>query len=128
MEMLLTKLALVCNQSVVKIMSKKKWTKEPKAVEKQIRNIIVSSELKSSIEEEIPKMKIITPTIISGKYNIRVSVANEIIKDLEKRGKIKLVEGNPRIKIYQPVLKEEKEIVEKVKEAEKVEKAKKKRK
>lgn len=122
------KLTLVCNQSVVKIMSKKKWTKEPKAVEKQVRNIIVSSELKSSIEEEVPKMKIITPTIISGKYNIRVSVANEIIKDLEKRGKIKLVEGNPRIKIYQPVLKEEKEIVEKVKEVEKVEKAKAKKK
>lgn len=109
-------------------MSKKKWTKEPKAVEKQVRNIMVSSELKSSIEEEVPKMKIITPTIISGKYNIRVSVANEIIKDLEKRGKIKLVEGNPRIKIYQPVLKEEKEIVEKVKEVEKVEKAKAKKK
>ncbi len=94
---------------MVKKVSKKKWTKEPKAVEKEIRKILVDEELKSTIEEEIPKMKLITPTIISGKYNIRVSIAKEIISDLENRGKLKIVDHNRRIKVYTPVMKGKKE-------------------
>ena len=83
---------------------KKKWTKEPKAVEKVIRNVLVDDELISTIEEEIPKMKIVTPTIISGKYNLRVSIAKEIINMLENQGKLKLVEHNRRIKVYKPLV------------------------
>ncbi|MGQ9720335.1 MAG: eS25 family ribosomal protein [Candidatus Jordarchaeum sp.] len=89
-------------------MSKKKWTKEPKVVEKEIRNILIDDELKSTIEEEIPKMKMITPTAISGKYNIRISIAKEIISNLENKGKIKLVESNRRIKVYTPTEKTKK--------------------
>ncbi len=94
---------------MVKKVSRKKWTKEPKAVEKEIRKIIIDDELKSTIEEEVPKMKLITPTIISGKYNIRVSMAKEIISDLEKKGKLKLVDHNRRIKVYTPTVKGKKE-------------------
>nr|MDO8079966.1 eS25 family ribosomal protein [Candidatus Freyarchaeota archaeon] len=81
-------------------MSKKKWTKEPKTVEKEIRKVVLDEELKSTMEEEIPKMKLITPSIISGKYKIRVSTAKEVIRELEHKGKLKLVEQNRRMKIY----------------------------
>lgn len=81
-------------------MSKKKWTKEPKAVEKEIRKVVLDEELKSTMEEEIPKMKLVTPSIISAKYKIRVSTAKEVIRDLEHKGKLKPVEQNRRLKIY----------------------------
>lgn len=68
----------------------------------------MDEELKSTIEEEMLKMKVITPTSISGKYNIRVSLAKEIISDLEHKGKIKLVDQNPRIKVYTPIEKAKK--------------------
>ena len=50
------------------------------------------------------KMKIGTPTIISGKYNLRVSIAKEIINMLENQGKLKLVEHNRRIRVYKPLV------------------------
>ncbi|MEM3526066.1 MAG: eS25 family ribosomal protein [Candidatus Jordarchaeaceae archaeon] len=84
-------------------MSKKKWTKEPKAVEKEVRKVVLDEELKSAMEEEIPKMKIVTPSTISAKYKIRVSTAKEIIRELENKGKLRLVEENRRLKVYATV-------------------------
>lgn len=81
-------------------MSKKKWTKEPKAVEKEVRKVMLDEELKSTMEEEIPKMSLITPSIISAKYKIRVSTAKEILRELENKGKLRLVEQNRRLKVY----------------------------
>lgn len=45
-------------------------------------------------------MKLVTPSIISGKYKIRVSTAKEVISDLEHKGKLKMVEENHRLKVY----------------------------
>ncbi|WXG40209.1 MAG: eS25 family ribosomal protein [Candidatus Freyarchaeum deiterrae] len=81
-------------------MSKKKWTKEAKPAEKEVRKVVLDEELKSTMEEEIPKMKLVTPSIISGKYKIRVSTAKEVISDLEHKGKLKMVEENHRLKVY----------------------------
>jgi small subunit ribosomal protein S25e len=85
---------------VVRIVSKKKWTKESKTSEKEIRKVVLDEGLKSTMEEEIPKMKLVTPSIVSGKYKIRVSTAKEVIRDLEHKGKLKLVEENRRLKVY----------------------------
>ena len=85
---------------MVKIVSKKKWTKETKTAEKEIRKVVLDDELKSTMEEEIPKMKLVTPSIVSAKYKIRVSTAKEVIRDLEHKGKLNLVEENRKLKIY----------------------------
>ncbi len=51
---------------------------------------------------EVQKMGAITPFAIATQYNLRLSVAKDLLEDLERRRLVRLVGGNARIRIYQP--------------------------
>lgn len=51
---------------------------------------------------EVQKMGAITPFSIATQFNLRLSVAKDLLEDLEKRRLVQLVGGNARIRIYQP--------------------------
>ena len=51
---------------------------------------------------EVQKMGAITPFSIASQFNLRLSVAKDLLEDLEKRRLVRLVGGNARIRIYQP--------------------------
>ncbi len=78
----------------------KKMKKEEKPVEKEVRSILVDENLLKTMEKEIPKMKVITPSEVSDKYGIRVSVAKSILKNLEAKGIIKRVISDKRLKVW----------------------------
>ncbi|MBS7287231.1 MAG: 40S ribosomal protein S25 [Candidatus Freyarchaeota archaeon] len=78
----------------------KKMKQQEKVVEKEVRSILVDEETLEAMEKEIPKMRVITPSEISDKYKIRVSVAKSILKRLEEKGAIKLVSSDKRLKIW----------------------------
>lgn len=51
---------------------------------------------------EVSKMSAITPYSLATQFNLRLSVAKDVLDELEKRKLITLVGGNARIRIYQP--------------------------
>lgn len=68
-----------------------------------VRDILVTGELKERIEKEIQGLKVVTPTDLALKYNIRVSVAKRLLKEFEEKGIVKLVFANRRTRLYVPV-------------------------
>jgi len=87
---------------------KLKEKEEAKAKEKKTKG---STEKKTSILnlpdtsskeflDELSKMKAITPYGIASKYGLRLSIAKDVLEDLEKRGTIQMVAGNNRLRIY----------------------------
>ncbi len=49
---------------------------------------------------ELSKMGALTPYAIAAQFNVRLSVARDILEELERRRLVKSVGGNTRIKIY----------------------------
>ncbi|MHA1238944.1 MAG: 30S ribosomal protein S25e [Candidatus Odinarchaeia archaeon] len=82
--------------------SKKKAEASTVKEEKIIRDIILPPDKLEALKKEIPKMKVITPTVIVQKYNVKVSVAKNLLRDLHKQGLIKFVAGTRRLDIYVP--------------------------
>lgn len=49
---------------------------------------------------ELSKIGALTPYAIANQFNVRLSVARDILEELERRRLVKSVGGNARIKIY----------------------------
>jgi ribosomal protein S25 len=50
---------------------------------------------------ELSKMKAITPYMVASRYDVRLSVANNLLDSLQQRGLIQLMARNNNIKLYQ---------------------------
>ena len=62
---------------------------------------IISPDLKSDKTiGEIKKMKVITPYTIASRFNLRLSVARDVLDELAQRGVIEYVSGSKYLKIY----------------------------
>ena len=51
---------------------------------------------------ELKKMKVLTPYTVASRFDLRLSVAKDFLKELEKRGVIEYVSGSANLKIYKP--------------------------
>ncbi len=49
---------------------------------------------------ELKGLKVLTPSVVASRYNIRLSLANAFLKELEKRKMIEYVSGGKNLKIY----------------------------
>jgi len=63
---------------------------------------LVEEKVMQQILKEVPKMKYITPYLVSSKYGVRYSVAKDILEDLAKNGVLRLHAKNRRLAIYVP--------------------------
>ena len=52
--------------------------------------------------KEIARNRVITPYAVSDQFKIKIGVAKRALKDLERKGLIKLVDKNRRVSIYVP--------------------------
>jgi len=50
---------------------------------------------------ELSKMRSITPYMVASRYNVKISVAKDILEELRARGLVQVVSGNNRIRIFQ---------------------------
>lgn len=50
---------------------------------------------------EISKMKAITPYMVASRYDVRLSVAKNLLDSLQQRGLIQLMAKNNNLKLYQ---------------------------
>ncbi len=58
--------------------------------------------LKNRIAREIVKEKYVTPYTLSEKYNISVSLARHLLRELERKNIVKLVAKTRRAPVYVP--------------------------
>jgi len=50
------------------------------------RALLISDEVQQSMEKEIPKMSVVTPTFVAEKYGIRVSMAKNVLDEMPDKG------------------------------------------
>lgn len=79
-----------------------KKRKEKTVVEKRPRGLQAPEVSDPKFLAEVQKMGAITPFSLASQFNLRLSVAKDLLEDLERRRLIRLVGGNARIRIYQP--------------------------
>ena len=90
---------MALRQSVNK--RKGKWgrVKEFESIE---RALIIDADLKDRMLKELPRQRIITPTAICQRYQVRMHVANAIISELEAEDLIKFHAKTAYTKVYKP--------------------------
>ena len=52
---------------------------------------------------ELKGLKVLTPSVVASRYNVRLSLANAFLKELEKRKMIEYVSGGKNLKIYKKI-------------------------
>jgi len=69
-------------------------------VEKHVGGIFPPDIKDQAFLDELAKMKVITPYALASKYNLRLSVAKEVLRELERRGFLELVAASRYTRIY----------------------------
>lgn len=52
---------------------------------------------------ELKGLRVLTPSVVASRYNIRLSLANAFLKELEKRKIVEFVSGGKNLKIYKRI-------------------------
>jgi len=78
---------------------KKKWSKG-KTKEKANNKVFYDQETYNKLKTEIPKSKLITPSILVDRLKVNVSVARQGLRELEKEGLIRKVVGHHTRLVY----------------------------
>ncbi len=77
-----------------------KKTKTKTVAEKKTAGIGLPNLDDTKFVGELSKLGALTPYSIASQFNVRLSVARDILEELERRRLVKSVGGNTRIKIY----------------------------
>jgi small subunit ribosomal protein S25e len=90
-------------------MTKTKAPKEPKqkseapAAAKKNLGIVMPDVNNKKVVSELKGLKVLTPSVVAARYNVRLSLAKAFLKELEKRKIVEYVSGGKNLKIYKPV-------------------------
>ena len=76
-----------------------KWSKG-KMNDKTVNLVLFDEEVYAKLHKEVPKFKLITPSIISDRLKINGSLARSAIKELMAKGSIRLVSKHQAQGIY----------------------------
>lgn len=77
-----------------------KKTKGKTVAEKKTAGIGLPNFEDAKFTGELSKLGALTPYAIATQFNVRLSVARDILEELERRRMVKPVGGNARIKVY----------------------------
>ncbi|MHA1649127.1 MAG: hypothetical protein ACTSYB_02945, partial [Candidatus Helarchaeota archaeon] len=79
----------------------KKWGVSAKEKEEHAeRDMFIEEDLIETIRKEVPKMKMITPSLVAQKFNVRISIVKKILRELAEENKIKTYIYSNRLKVY----------------------------
>jgi len=70
--------------------------------EKKAPGIVPPDPKSEKVIGEIKKMKAVTPYTVATRFNLRLSVAKDLLDDLAQHGVIQYVSGSKSLKIYKP--------------------------
>ncbi|HZD12999.1 MAG TPA: hypothetical protein VE177_05715 [Candidatus Binatus sp.] len=80
---------------------KKQKTGSKGPMDKRPRGLNTPEVSDPKILGEVKKMGVVTPFAVASQFNLRLSIAKDLLEELAKRNVIKLVGGNHRVRIYQ---------------------------
>ena len=72
------------------------------ASEKKTSRIILPDLRSEKVIGEVRKMKAVTPYVLASRFNLRLSLARDMLSELERRGILEYVSGSKNIRIYKP--------------------------
>ncbi len=90
-------------------------TEKKKAPQKEKRSAAASTEKKSvpgitppnlagdKLAAELKKFKVLTPYSVASRFDLRLSIAKVVLRDMERKGLVKFVSRSRNITIYAPV-------------------------
>ncbi|MDH5634834.1 MAG: hypothetical protein OEY30_03295 [Candidatus Bathyarchaeota archaeon] len=70
--------------------------------EKKVPGITVPDLKSDKVIGEVKKMKAVTPYAVASRFNLRLSVARDMLDELAHRGILEYVSGSKNLKIYKP--------------------------
>ena len=73
------------------------------APEKKIAGISLPNPRSEKTVKELKKLKVLTPYTVASRFDLRLSVARELLRDLEQKGVVRVVSGSKNVKIYKPL-------------------------
>ncbi len=79
---------------------KKKKEKAGPPKEKRAAGIILPDVKGDKVLGELKKMSVLTPYSVASRFNIKMSVAKDLLRQLEGNGKVQIVSGSHNIKVY----------------------------
>jgi ribosomal protein S25 len=88
-------------QAMQKKKEEMKKTKAKAAVEKKSRGIDMPNIREPRFLTELSKLGAVTPYSLASQFNLRISVAKDLLEELEREKLVRAVGGGSRIKIYQ---------------------------
>jgi ribosomal protein S25 len=68
--------------------------------DKKVAQMVLPNLKSEKVMTELKKARAITPYAISSRFDIRISVARDFLKELERQGTIEYVSGSKNLKIY----------------------------
>lgn len=80
--------------------AKKESKSTRRATEKKAVEIAPPNLKSEKVTAELKRMRAITPYAIATRFDIRLSVARDLLRELERRGSIEYVSGSKNLKIY----------------------------
>jgi len=76
-----------------------KTTSSPRSTSEKSIGGIVPPET-TSVLSQIKKMRAITPYAVASRLDLRISIARDLLQQLERKGEIEYVSGSKNLKIY----------------------------
>lgn len=89
-----------------RMQARKDETKEEKkpstapSKEKKTYGILPPNVRSESFLNELKKLKVLTPYTVASRFNVRLSVAKDMLEELRQRGGVEFVSGSRNLKIY----------------------------
>ncbi len=80
--------------------AKKESKTSSRPTDKKVAQIVLPNLKSEKVMTELKKARAITPYAISSRFDIRISVARDLLKELERQGTIEYVSGSKNLKIY----------------------------
>jgi len=71
--------------------------------ERKPTGIVPPDPKSEKVISELKKMRALTPYAVAARFNLRLSVAKDLLDELAQRGLIEYVSGSKNIKIYKPI-------------------------
>ena len=90
---------IVVRKATLNLRRKYGRTKQISIVE---RDAFIPSSIEKEIRESIPKRKSILASDLALRYDLRISTVNQLLKQYEEEGLIKLLDPSLKLKIYVP--------------------------
>jgi len=70
------------------------------APEKKVAGITPPDIRSEKVIGELKKLKVLTPFTVASRFDLRLSVARDVLEELEQRGVVQFVSGSRNTKIY----------------------------